>query len=378
MKLLHTSDWHFGKREGDISLQCDQLHFIDELCRIVREKNVDALLLAGDVYDHPLPSADATRLYDSAMTRLCVDCGIPVYVIAGNHDSAERLSNCSRLLCKSGLFVKGELSEDVSPILLGDTELFLLPWITEEKVRAVFPQHKGDIGSLTEAYRVVTDKMRRHFSPNKRHVILSHAFITDAETSVSDRAAVIGFAAQVPADVFDGFDYAALGHIHAPQKISGTVRYCGTPMPYSFGKEEKQTKGVVIFDTETLEQEFVPMGVLHPRITLSGTLSEVTSPALCESYRDYYVRLIISDCYVGLETLSELKKLYPNLFDATGKSFESENSSVTMSLKQLEELESDPAAVFGFFCREVIGEEPDGHLARLFAAAVKKAEEETP
>ena len=375
MRLLHTSDWHLGKSDGETSLLSDQQYFIDEICEIIKEQRIDAVLIAGDVYDRAIASADAIALYDKAMTDICLGCNIPVLIIAGNHDSAERLAACSKLLSKAGLFVCGELCSDVSPVVFDDAEIFLLPWITEEKVKSVFPEEKERISDLTTAYAVVTDKMRIHFSEGKKHIIVAHAFITNAETSTSDRAAEIGFATQVPSCVFDGFDYIALGHIHGPQKISDSIRYCGTPMPYSFGKEEKQVKGVVILDTESMEQEFVPLKLLHSRTTLEGTLNEIMNPT-CDEICEGYVRLRITDSYVGLETLSELKKIYRHPLEVSGKSFERDGSSVTLSIQELERMENDPVEVFRFFCREEMNTDADEHLTELFINAVNKSEEE--
>lgn len=376
MKLLHTSDWHLGKIDGDTPLLDDQLFFIAQICQIISERNVDAVLISGDIFDRSVASAEAVRLYNKAMSDLRLGCNVPVFMIAGNHDSAERLSSLGEILCKAGLYIRGELSDDVSPVPFGDTEIFLLPWITEEKVKAVFPEEKEKISDLTGAYAVILAKMREHFSPEKKHVLLSHAFTANAETSTSDRAAEIGFAPRVSAEVFDAFDYTALGHIHGAQVIRNNVRYCGTPMPYSFGKEEKQTKGVVLFDTESMTQEFLPLELLHKRITLEGTLEELLHPSCEDTVRKGFVRLSVTNSYVGLETLSELKNIYPNILDLKSLTFEKEDSTVTLSMEDLERMENDPLSVFRYFCREEMDAEADDHLLELFENAVRDTEKE--
>ncbi|MCI7019754.1 MAG: exonuclease subunit SbcD [Clostridiales bacterium] len=197
-----------GATEGEYDLLEDQYYFVDEICRIISERKVDAVLLAGDVYDRSVASAAAIRLYDYAMNRICREFNTKVLTIAGNHDSAERLSSCGQLLEKAGLYISGAAEREPKVISFDDTEVFLLPWITEEKVRSLYPEERESIGSLTDAYHVVTSHMRDRFSPDKKHIVVSHAFIINSETSTSDRAAEIGFATQVSADVFDGFDYA--------------------------------------------------------------------------------------------------------------------------------------------------------------------------
>lgn len=375
MILLHTSDWHLGAADGDRSLLEDQQFFVDEICRIIAEEQVEAVLIAGDVYDRSVASAEAIRLYDQAMTRICKGLGVPVCIIAGNHDSAERLASCCELLSDVGLHVAGALTPAPQIVSFRDTQVFLLPWITEAKVKSVFPEAKDRIQSLEDACRVIVDRFRTAFDPRKKHVLMAHAFITDAETSTSDRAAEIGYAMQVPASVFAGFDYVALGHIHKPQDVSPTVRYSGTPMPYSFGKEEKQEKSVTLIDTKTMARKVVPLPLLHRRTTITGTREEALHPSCSEAARNGYVRVIVTDSYIGLETLSDLRQVYPNLLEASGKTFENESASVTMTMQELADMGDDPVAVFRCFCKEELDVSPDERLVGLFRQAVESSGE---
>ena len=377
MLFLHTSDWHLGAAEGEYDLLEDQRFFIDGICRIIRERQVDAVLLAGDVYDRSVASASAIRLYDYAMNRICRELGTKVLTIAGNHDSAERLSSCGQLLEKAGLYISGAAEREPKVVCFDDTEVFLLPWITEEKVRSLYPEERESIGSLTDAYRVVTNHMRNRFSPDKKHIVVSHAFITNSETSTSDRAAEIGFATQVSADVFAGFDYVALGHIHKPQDVNGFIRYCGTPMPYSFGKEEAQVKSVTLLDTKTMTKEILPLPLLHKRATLTGTYEELLNPDCPEEEKNGYVRLNVTDTAIGLELLSRLKQVYPHPLVVSGKAYEGDATTITLTMEELEQMESDPREVFKSFCREEMGEEATPHFVELFEKAVSRYEEGT-
>lgn len=374
MIFLHTSDWHLGATEGEYDLGADQRFFIDEICRIIQERQVDAVLLAGDVYDRSVASAAAIRLYDYAMDRICRELNKNVLTIAGNHDSAERLSSCGSLLEKAGLHISGAARREPCVVLFDDAEVFLLPWITEEKVKSLYPEEKDRIGSLTDAYRVVTDHMRAQFSPNKKHIVLAHAFITNAETSTSDRAAEIGFATQVSADVFEGFDYVALGHIHKPQNVNGHIRYCGTPMPYSFGKEESQEKSVTLLDTETMTTEIIPLPLLHRRKTFTGTFEELCDPRCTEEEKNGYVRLHVTDTAIGLDLLAKLRSVYPHLLVVSGKVYEGDATTITLTMEELEQMENDPREVFRSFCREELGEEATPHFIELFEKAVRRYE----
>ena len=376
MLFLHTSDWHLGATGGERELLEDQRFFIDEICRVVRERRVDAVLLAGDVYDRAVASASAIGLYDDAMDRLCRELGVPVLVIAGNHDGPERLASCGSLLDRAGLHVLGAAQREPKVVSFPEAEVFLLPWITEEKVKSLYPEEREKIQSLPDAYRVALDRMRERFTPGKKHIVLAHAFITDAETSTSDRAAVIGTAAQVPASVFDGFDYVALGHIHKPQNVNAHVRYSGTPMAYSFGKEERQEKSVTLLDTKTMEQEIVPLTPLHRWTTLEGPYVTLLAGEYPEETKNGYVRLNVTDRAVGLEMLSRLREQYPNALVIAGKAYDGDNTSITMTMEQLEQLESDPQEVFRSFCREEMNQEATEHFLELFRDAVAAAEED--
>lgn len=376
MIFLHTSDWHLGATGGERDLWDDQKYFIDAICGIVREKRVDAVLLAGDVYDRSVPAASAIGLYDYAMNRLCGELGVKVLAIAGNHDSAERLASCAGLLDKAGLYLQGAAQREPRVVEFADSQVFFLPWMTEEKIKSLYPEERDGITDLTEAYRVAVNHMRETFIPGKHHLLLSHAFITNAETSTSDRAAEIGFATQVSASVFEGFDYVALGHIHKPQQVNPFIRYSGSPMAYSFGKEEHQEKSVTLIDTASMTQEVVPLPLLHRWTTLTDSYEALLAGEYPEEIREGYVRLNVTDTAVGLDMLSRLRQIYPNALVVAGKTYDGEDTTITLTMEQLEQMESDPAEVFKSFCREEMGQEATDHFLQLFAQAVEEADAE--
>lgn len=376
MIFLHTSDWHLGAMGGEQDLSEDQKFFIDAICGIVQARKVDAVLLAGDVYDRSVPPASAIELYDYAMDRLCEELGVKVLTIAGNHDSAARLGSCARLLDKAGLYVQGAAQREPRAVELEDSQVFLLPWITEEKVKSLYPEEQDSITSLTDAYRVAASHMREKFIPGKRHLVLAHAFLTNAETSTSDRAAEIGFATQVSASVFEGFDYVALGHIHKPQQVNASARYSGSPMVYSFGREEGQQKSVTLLDTETMTQEVVTLPLLHRWTTLTDTYEVLLAGDYPAEVKEGYVRLNVTDTAVGLEMLSRLRQVFPHALVVVGKSYDGDDTTITLTMEQLEQMESDPAEVFKSFCREEMGQEATTHFLQLFAQAVEEGEAE--
>lgn len=371
MKLLHTSDWHLGMtfRNG-MSFDEDQRFFIDKICEISTDNNVDALLIAGDIFDRSIASKDAINLYDEAVTYICSKLKIPVFIIAGNHDGAYRLASCKRLLKNSGLFIMGALEEEISVETIGDVDIYMLPWISTDKVKSIYPKEADNISNLEDAYRIVLDKYRASFDKSHKHVLMAHAFVTDSETSTSDRAAEVGRATMVSASVFEGFDYVALGHLHGPQQITESIRYSGTPMPYSFGKEEKQEKSVTIVDTDNMEISIVPVPLLRKRTTISGTYDEISKADFSKDILEGYVRLEVTDSYVGIDTIASFREKYKYLLEVAGKTLEKENSKITMTMDELEEFRDDPETVFARYCEDILEEMPDEHQMDLFRNAL--------
>jgi len=377
MRLLHTSDWHLGMtfRSG-ITYEEDQRYVIDQICQIAIKENVEGILLAGDVFDKGIASQDAIKLYDEVITKICLEMNIPVYMIAGNHDGAERVSQCSRLLENSGLFICGSLKKEPFVINKGGVDIYLLPWISTDKVKAVYPEEAENIVSMEDAYKVVLDKYRASFVEGHKNILISHAFIVDAETSVSDRAAEVGRATMVGSFVFDGFDYVALGHLHGPQQINDKIRYSGTPMPYSFGKEEDQEKSLTVIDTDSDEIKIIPIPQLHRRATLTGTYEELLRADFGDEILDGYIRLNVTDSFVGMEAAALFREKYKNLLEIVSKSFDHEDESITMTIEEFESMNTDPESIFKRYCQDVLKEEASQHQLELFLKAVEKENKE--
>jgi len=375
MKLLHTSDWHLGMtfRSG-ISYIADQKTFIDEICRIAVDNHVDGIMIAGDVFDKSIASQEALALYDESMTYICGTLGIPVYIVAGNHDGAERLSSCNKLLEKTGLHIAGVLQKEPYRVDEGDVSIYMLPWISTDRVKATYPEEAEDISSLEDGYRVVLNHYRESFTPGQKNIIISHAFIADAETSTSDRTAEIGRATMVSASVFDGFDYVALGHLHGPQQITDTIRYSGTPMAYSFGKEESQNKSVTIIDTDTGKQDFYPLHPLMERHTLKGTYEDIVNVDITDEVRNGYLRIEVSDSIVGMEMMASLREHFPNILEIAGRSLERDDARITMTIDEFESADTDPESVFGKYLADMMEMEPNDHILGLFRQALSAYE----
>ena len=285
-------------------------------------------------------------------------------------------AQCSALLEKSGLYIAGALTGKPQKVRNGNVDIYLLPWISTDKVRSVFPEQAEKVLSMEDAYRIVLDRYRADFTPGQKNILVAHAFIVNAQTSESDRAAEVGRATMVSASVFEGFDYVALGHLHGPQQISERIRYSGTPMAYSFGKEEKQEKSVTVLDTDTMQQKTVSVPQLHKRVTLTGNFDELLEAAYEEEILQGYVRLDVTDRYVGMESVALLRERYSNLLEVTGRDFEREDARITMSVDELEQADKDPDKIFTRYCEDILEQEPDTHLKALFDKACRSYEKE--
>ena len=373
MKLLHTSDWHFGMTLGTGSYAEDQRFFLDRLYRLIREEKIEALLLSGDIYDSSVVSAEAIGLYNEAMTKLCLELGVTVIAIAGNHDSAARLASCRELLKGAGLHITGKVERDPAPVLLdaGKVAVYSIPFFTRDEITALLPEKKDQIRNTETAMLAYCDHIRGQMDESRKNIILSHSLIVGSELSESDRSARMGFATAISKDVFQGFDYVALGHIHKPQAIENHIRYSGSPLKYSFGAEESQEKGVVVVDTDTMEIRFVPIALKRERRSVTGTFEELLAR---EDIRDDYLRLYVTDQYAGLELVGQLREKFPHLLEVYGKSLTEEGELSILTVEELEEMKEEDIMIR--FLAENFSAEPTPEQLQLFRDVLEWSREE--
>lgn len=373
MKLIHTSDWHFGLRVGTGSYVEDQRYFLRQLYDLIKTEQAGAVLLSGDVYDSSVVGAEAIGLYNEAVTTLCMALGVKLIVIAGNHDSAARLASCRELLKSVGLYVTGRLEREAEPVLLdgGSVAVYSLPFFGRDEVTALFPERKGEIRSQETATMVVCDHIRETMDKERFNIVLSHSLTVNAELSDSDRSARVGFATAVSRDVFEGFDYVALGHIHKPQVVAPHIRYSGSPLKYSFGSEERQEKGVVVLDTDTGEQKFVAFTPLHDRKTAEGTYEEIISR---EDLKNDYLRLYVTDRYAGLELVADLRERFPYVLEVYGKGLTETDSLSALSVEELQTM--DENSIMEKFMAENFSFDPSPEQRKLFQEVLEWSREE--
>ena len=373
MKLLHSSDWHFGMPLGTGSYAGDQRFFLEKLYELVRREGVQALLLAGDIYDSSVVGAEAIGLYNEAMTKLCLELGVQVIAIAGNHDSAPRLASCRELMKGAGLHITGKPERDPRPVLLegGNVAVYSIPFFARDEITALLPEEKDRIRNTETAMLAYCDHIRQRMDRNRKNIVLSHSLIVGSELSESDRSARVGFATAVSKDVFRDFDYVALGHIHKPQAIENHIRYSGSPLKYSFGAEEAQEKGVVLLDTDTMDIRFVPISPRRERRSVTGTLEEILDR---EDIREDYLRLYVTDCYAGPELIGLLREKFPYLLEVYGKSLCDEGELSALSIEQLETMNEEDIMIK--FLAENFSAEPTEAQLTLFREVLSWSREE--
>ena len=315
MKLLHISDLHLGKMLHGFSMLDDQSYILDQIVRIADEERPDAVLIAGDVYDKPIAPAEAVRLFDTFLQCLH-DRHIPVCIISGNHDSADRLSFGAGLMSQSGVYISPVYHGETEPIVLEDAYgkvcIYLLPFIKPVQVRHL--DENAAIETYTDAVRYAVSNMG--IDPANRNVLVTHQFVTGGERSESEDISV-GGSDNVDADVFAPFDYVALGHLHAPQSVGReTIRYCGTPLKYSFSEKDhvKSVTVVSLSEKGRVQLRAVPLRPLHDLREVRGNYETLTyRETYLGTATDDYLHILLTDEQDVPDAVGRLRAIYPNL-----------------------------------------------------------------
>lgn len=315
MKLIHLSDLHLGKRVNEFSMLEDQEYILREILRIVETEKPKGVIIAGDVYDKTIPPAEAVKLLDEFLVQLA-KMNVHAYVISGNHDSEERIAFGGRIMNASGIYLSPVFTGKVTPVEEDDEEgpvrIYMLPFIKPVDARHAYPDE--EIVSYTDAVRAAVQHME--INPEVRNILAAHQFVTGAERSESEEVSV-GGTDNVDASVFEKFDYVALGHLHGPQKIGKeTIRYCGTPLKYSFS-EKDQVKSVTIVELGgkgSTTVRTVPLHPHHEMREIRGTYNELALKATYEgTATDDYIHAVLTDEDYVPDAMARLRTIYPNI-----------------------------------------------------------------
>ena len=315
MKFAHISDLHLGKRIHQFSMIEDQKYILEKIVEIVKEEKVDGILLAGDIYDKIYPSAEAVALFDSFLVHLAKE-QIRIFVISGNHDSPERIAFLGELTKKAGVHLSQVYNGKIDAIDMedefGKVHIYLLPFIKPVHVRHFFPEET--ILNYTDAMEVVIRNM--NLNTEDRNILVAHQFVTGAGRSDSEEISVGGLD-NVEVDVFEDFDYVALGHIHRPQNMgSQKVRYSGTPLKYSFSEwqDEKSITIIQLGEKDDLDIKVIPLIPRQDMVKIRGTFLEVMNPVNFPKLEvNSYLHITLLDEMDIPDAFNRLTSVYPNL-----------------------------------------------------------------
>ena len=369
MKFIHISDLHLGKRVYEFPMLEEQRDILEKILGIAKDERADGVLVAGDVYDRQVPSAEAVQLFDWFLTALA-EMGLYVFVISGNHDSAERLAFGARLMETQRVYLAPVFAGEVKTVSLtdayGELCIYLLPYIKPAYVRRFYPDR--EIADYEEALGTVMEHMS--VDETKRNILLAHQFVTGASRSESEEITAGGLD-NVSAEHFAAFDYTALGHIHRPQSVgAATIRYCGTPLKYSFSEagHEKSVTVVELMEKGRTDIRTIPLKPLRDLREIRGSYEEITSRKYWENTEtEDYLHVTLTDEEDIPEAIRKLRVIYPNIMkldydNRRTRSF----ASIEMSEKPEEKT---PLQLFEELYRlqnnQDLGEEQRAYLTRL-------------
>lgn len=363
MKLLHTADWHLGKKLHGYDLIADQKYILDEILTVAKSEEVDAIIIAGDIYDRAVASSEAIQLGNQVLHQWNLEEGFPLLVISGNHDSAIRLATGKEWFKSSQYYLKTTIQESLQPVEFGDCQFYLLPYIELMEAR-LFIEKAGLVeeapNDLSQVLKSIIDEMKKTFNPNKKQIFVGHLFVAGSLRQDSETPLEIGGLQSVAVELFDCFHYAAFGHLHSPKAIQkGKVRYSGAPLKYSVGEYSDQ-KGVQLIDTDLLATDFskavrfVPLKPLREVRKIEASFEDLLyQRGELQKYATDFLAIELTNEEVIVQLMNQLRPLYPNLLTVSRKSQRKKQES---SNEKLVKVEQPLALIQDFFLQ--LSDEP--------------------
>ncbi|EHK0032168.1 exonuclease SbcCD subunit D [Vibrio parahaemolyticus] len=318
MKFIHTSDWHLGRQFHNVSLLEDQQAVLEQLIQYIENNPVDAVIVAGDVYDRSVPPTIAIELLNRVVKRICGELNTPMILISGNHDGAERLGFGSEQMKRSGLHIISNFEDMLTPVVIetkaaGHVAFYGMPYNDPEQVRYVY---KEPVSTHDEAHKLLAEKITEQFQSEHRNILISHCFIDGAIESESERPLSIGGSDRVSHEHFLNFDYVALGHLHQPQKKGEEyIRYSGSLMKYSFG-EQNQKKGFTLVEIGKdgfIGAEHIELTAPHEMRIVEGELEQILEWGKTDPKNEDYLLVRLMDKHAILNPMEKLRTVYPNV-----------------------------------------------------------------
>jgi exonuclease SbcD len=372
--MIHTSDWHLGRLFHGIHMTDDQAHVLDQFTDLVRDTRPDVIMIAGDIFDRAVPPTEAVNLLDDVISKILIDYQVPIIMIAGNHDSPDRLGFGYRLMQGKGLHMFGRLHTDLTPVVIHDHHgpVFFhgLPYVEPAVVRDKLKD--DEIHGHDDAMGKLLHRMKHKMDSNQRNVLLAHAFVAGGEESESERPLSVGGSSVVNGSYFKDFDYVALGHLHRPQKVGNeNIRYSGSLMKYSFSEAEHR-KHVALIEMDATGKIDIDPIALSPRRDLrclEGHLEEILKGPLNGESKEDYLMVSLKDEGALLDPMGKLRKVYPNVLHIERPQMLTGSEQVKLegNFRKMGELD-----LFESFLKQVAGKEITEAQRKIFGEIVNQ------
>ncbi|MFJ7850758.1 exonuclease SbcCD subunit D [Peribacillus sp. NPDC097224] len=377
MKFIHTADWHLGKIVHGVHMTDDQRHALLQFIEIIEEEKPDAVVIAGDLYDRSVPPTEAVELLDEILYTINVKMKIPIVAISGNHDSAERLSFGSSWYRHSQLYIHGKLTKTCEPVHIKGVNFYCVPYAEPGTVRHVFEDES--IHSHQEAMRRITGAIEETLNPNEPNVLVGHAFVVGGKTSDSERVLSVGGSGCVTADLFDAFDYTALGHLHSPDAIRHPkVYYSGSLLKYSFS-EAKQNKSLSIVEMREDGNFDIRYRSLTPKYDMreiSGTMEELLDVTFYQNQKvDDYLKITLNDEGSLIDPINRLRQVYPNVLHLERK-WDLTDLRRKKSYSSVKDERKSEIDLFETFYQEMTDREFDSQKQELMVSVIEAVKKE--
>ncbi len=351
MRFLHTADWHIGKKLHGYDLLTEQRDAYEQIKAIAIDEKVDAVVIAGDLYDRALPSEDAVSTLDAMLVDLNRKQHLPLLAISGNHDSAVRLSRGSEWFSSTDFYLNTRIADSIKPVILGDTQFFLLPYFEPFAVRQYFED--DSIKTVAAGMERLVTAMQEQFAPDKKHVLIAHFFAAGSQHSDSETLVQVGGLNAVPVDLLAPFDYVALGHLHRKEALQNepVIKYSGSPLKFSTSEAE-DTKGVWIVDTDQtpVSVTFKPLKPLNDLIVLTDSFDHLMDPEVSYPVKtDDFIAIELTDTTPIANVMQRLKTRFPRIIELQRVN----QLDVTPETLNIEEVQRDPLTLLDDFFKTV-------------------------
>ena len=375
VKFLHTADWHIGRKLQGKDLLEDQQYVMNNLISKIDETKPDFLIIAGDLYDRSVPSKEATTLLQELLVKINIECNIPIFAISGNHDSRERLAIGEAWFSKHKFYLHTRLNQAFDKVTIEDTDIYLLPYFEPFEAREHFED--ATLTTHNSATKRVIDEIYKNIDMSKTNILVAHTFVSGGLETDSEREISVGTVENVAVEIFEKFDYVALGHLHNPNAIKEErIKYSGSPMAYSFS-EATQTKGMRLVELtkEIFTEEFISLEQKCKLHNISATYEEVFTKVFQQNFdcKNDYFSMELSGMEGVTDPLPRIKEYYPNTLLLKQKRNNNSDSEIKFDKEMLTK---SPLELIEGFYNEQIGSELTVGQKRVLVNIIDKVNQD--